>query len=115
LKIGIVGSWEKGHADENVSLQKFLSTGVLEVFCPAAEFMDFSMSTGMPVSLKKGAHSWKGEIKGGRIGVLSDKFTPKEFRDAIGKNSVGVYLVRLSSETPVNEHIIGVDVSFGGS
>ena len=115
MKIGIVGSWEKGPNGVDISLQKFLLTGVVEVYCPAAEFMDFSMSTGMPVFLEKGELSWKGEIKGGRIGILSDKFTPKDFLDSVGKNSVGVYLVGLSSETPVNENIIGAVVELGGS
>ena len=52
-KIGIVGSGEKGADVLDVSLAKFLSTGMVEVFCPASEFKDFSISAGIPVVLEK--------------------------------------------------------------
>lgn len=106
-KIGIVGSWEKDVVGADVSLSKFLSTGAVEVFCPASEYIDFSLGEGMPVVIEKGLFSWRGEIIGSRTGTLSDMFTPRDFAHSVGKNLVGVYTVRLSRETPVTPEIIG--------
>lgn len=53
-RLGIVGSWEKDVVRADVSLSKFLSTGTVEVFCPASEYIDFSLGEEMPVVMEKG-------------------------------------------------------------
>lgn len=109
-RLGIVGSWEKGPNEIDISLEKFLSMGEVEVYCPWSDYLFPSKVKGMPVVLEKGSISWAGKIIEGRIGVLSDMFTPKEFLESVGKNPVGVYIVRLDKETPANENIIGAAV-----
>lgn len=108
-KIGIVGSWEKDVVGNDLSFEKYKGTDCVEVFCPASEFVDFSMGEGMPIAFEKGTRFWKGEIMGSRTGFLSDVFTPQNFAQAVGKNPVGVYLIQMSRETPVTEDIIGVE------
>lgn len=88
---GIVGSWEKDVVGNDLSLEKFKRTGCVEVFCPASEFIDFSMGEEMPVGIDKGSRSWRGEIIGSRTGVLNDMFTPRDFAQAVGKNPVRVH------------------------
>ena len=63
----------------------------------------------MPASLEKGLLSWSGEIMGSRTGVLSDGFTSRDFAQTVGKNLIGIYLVRLSRETSVTRDIIGAE------
>ena len=112
-KIGIVGSWEKGPNWEDISLEKFLQMGTVEVFCPISEYLDFSMAPGAPVRIEKEGHLWRGEIRIGRSGSLTNSpgFTPADFARMVGNDPVGVYLVRLFPETPVTPNIIGATVS----
>ena len=108
-RLGIVGSWEKGPDGKDISLEKFQSTGDVEIYAPVSEYLDFSLARGMPVELIKEGHFWKGEIVLSRTGYLtgSSGFSPRNFAQAIGNNPVGVYIVRLSRETPVMPEIIG--------
>ena len=39
LRIGIVGSWENGPTANDISLEKFLSTGEVEVYCPWSDYL----------------------------------------------------------------------------
>ena len=57
-RLGIVWSWEKDVAGNYLSLEKYKGTGCFEVFCPASEFVDFSMGEGMLVVIEKGSLSW---------------------------------------------------------
>ena len=108
-RLGIVGSWEKSPDGTDISLEKFLYMGEVEVFCPISEYLDFSLSLGAPVELEKEGHYWKGEILLSRTGYLegSSDFTPREFPQTIGSDPVGIYVVRLFRETPVTPEIIG--------
>lgn len=108
-RLGIVGRWEKGPGGLDVSLDKFLYMGEVEVFCPISEYLDFSLSIEAPVELEKEGYYWKGAILLSRTGYLtgSPDFTPRDFAQAIGNDPVGVYIVRLSRETPVTPEIIG--------
>ena len=107
--LGIVGSWEKGPDGADISLEKFLYMGEVEVFCPISEYLDFSLAQGTPVEIETPGHFWKGEVVLSRTGYLtnSSEFTPSDFARAIGNDPVGVYIVRLSPETPVTKEIIG--------
>lgn len=80
-RLGIVGSWEKGPNGKDISLEKFLSTGDVEVYAPVSEYLDFSLAKGMPVELMKEGHFWKGEIVLSGTGYLtgSSGFTPRHF------------------------------------
>lgn len=108
-ELGIVGSWEKGARGEDISLEKFILTGSVEVFCPIEGYMDFSFAPEMPVVLRKCERSWSGKILHFRTGYLtaSPGFTPREFALENGTRPVGVYIVRLDLETPVTPEIIG--------
>ena len=107
IRIGIVGSPEKDATGKDVSLAKFLTTGTVEVFCFAPEYIDFSLSQGIPVVIEKESHSWNGEIVGGRTEILNEAFTPGDFVRTVGKSPVGVYLVRLDRKTPATPEIVG--------
>ena len=49
-------------------------------------------------------------MAGFRMGVLSGDFTPWDFfQDNVGKR-VGIYMVRLWTESPVTDKIIGAKV-----
>lgn len=107
IRLGIVGYPEKDTTGEDVSLAEFLSTGTVEVFCFAPEYIDFSLSQGIPVVIENGSCSWKGEIVGGRTEILNKAFTPGDFVRTVGKSPVGVYLVRLDRKTPATPEIVG--------
>lgn len=109
-RLGIVGSWEKGPKGIDISLEKYLSTGMVEVYCPWPGYLFPSKSEGMRVFLEKGKYSWTGIIVSARVGALSDFFTSKEFLKSVEKNPVCVYLVKLDRDTPFDENIIGVRV-----
>ena len=110
IRLGIVGSQEKDPDSKDVSLENYRRTDVVEVFCREALFADFSSGIGVPVRIRKGAQVWEGEMAGFRKGVLSRDFTPREFaQDNAGKR-VGIYTVRLWTETPVTDKIIGAKV-----
>ena len=107
--LGIVGSWEKGAEGADISLEKFLFMGEVEVFCPIDDYLDFSLSIGATVETEKAGHFWRGEIILSRTGYLtnSPEFTPSDFARTVGNDPVGIYIVRLSPDTPVTEEIIG--------
>lgn len=63
----------------------------------------------MRVFLENGKDSWTGTIVSARVGVLSNSFTPREFSESVGKNPVGVYLVKLDQGPPI-KNIIGTVV-----
>ena len=109
--LGIVGSWEKGPDGSDVSIEKFLFLGEVEVFCPISDYLDFSLSPGAPVEIEKGGHFWRGEILLSRTGYLtnSPELTPSDFARTVGNDPVGVDIVRLSPDTPVTEEIIGAE------
>ncbi len=108
--IGIVGSQEKDLDGKDVSLEKYRSTGVVEVFCERSLFADFSSGIGVPVVIRKGSVVWEGELAGFRLGVLNPGFTPREFAESIPDNNVGIYTIRLSSDTSVTPGMIGARV-----
>ena len=108
--LGIVGSQEKDLAGKDISLEHYRRTGFVEVFCREALFADFSSGIGGPLRIRKGAQVWEGEMAGFRMGVLSGDFTPRNFfQDNAGKR-VGIYMVRLWTESPVTDKIIGAKV-----
>ena len=110
--LGIVGSWEKGPAGSDISLEKFLYMGEVEVFCPISEYLDFSLSLGAPIEIEKEGRFWRGEIILSRTGYLTNipEFSPSYFAKTVGSDPVGIYIVRLSRETPVTPEIIGARV-----
>ena len=108
--LGIVGSQEKDPDGKDVSLEHYRRTNFIEVFCREALFADFSSGIGVPVKIKKGAQVWEGEMFGFRMGVLSSDLTPHDFfQDNAGKR-VGIYTIRIWTEIPVTDKIIGAKV-----
>lgn len=112
-RLGIVGSPEKDPNGNDISLEKYRETGFVEVFCKAADFVDFSSGIGVPISLKKGALAWKGEMAGFRLGVVNDAFTPRDFIAFLEGMRVGIYTIRMDPETPVSSDIIGAKAYLG--
>ena len=109
-RLGIVGSWEKGPNGLDISLEKFQKWGAAEVYCRLDEYRPH-MRGGALVSIAKGEHLWRGQLISSRRGSLiaSPGFTPRDFAEEVGAETVGHYLVVLDPDTPATSEIIGAE------
>ncbi|MHB8370178.1 MAG: hypothetical protein ACYDBP_10935 [Leptospirales bacterium] len=110
-RLGVVGSWEKGPNGLDISLEKFQKWGSVEVYCRLEEYAPLTL-VGTRVRIEVSGLVWRGELTSSRPGHLtaSPGFTPRDFADEVGTNTVGHYLVSLDKETPATPEIIGATV-----
>ena len=109
-RLGIVGSWEKGPNGLDISLEKFQKWGAAEVYCRLDEYRTHIL-VGVLVSIEKGEHLWRGQLISSRRGSLiaSPGFTPRDFAEEVGTETVGHYLIVLDPNTPATPEIIGAE------